>query len=884
MSLTSGTRLGPYEITALLGAGGMGEVYRARDTRLDRTVAIKILPAEFAADPERRARFEREARAISQLNHPHICSLFDIGEAAPTGPLPQAPSPCSVSYLVMEHLDGETLAARLERGPLPLTEVLRIGGEIASALDSAHRHGIVHRDLKPANVMLAKGGAARSGAPQAKLMDFGLARPSALSAVVMAESESPTVGQPITAEGTIVGTLQYMAPEQLEGKEADARTDLWALGCVLYEMATGKQAFAGTSQASLIAAILKEAPRPLTELQPLTPPALDRVVRQCLEKDTEERWQSARDVIHELKWIAEAALEQVEPATVAGRRPRGIKLAWLAAGLLGIAIGVGGTVAVMTRQAGPPPASFTPRSFQPYPIFNARFAPDGQSIVFSAAPEGNTPELFSVRSEYIAPRPLGLRQAHLLAVSSTGEMAVLTGARHIAHCDFTGTLARLPLGAEAPREILENVRAADWSPDASTLAIVRDVGGRDVLEYPIGKLLVEAGGYLSDLRISPRGDRIAYFDHPSKWDDRGSVKVVDLAGRVTELSSGYASLEGLAWSPDGTEVFFSGADGSTSMGLGGSIFAVTLAGNRRVAQEGAGAFRILDVSTSGRRLVTRDDVRFGIMARPPGSTSERDLSWLDGSAFPSVSADGRTMVFTEHGGGSNVNYRVCLRKTDGSPVVRLGEGYAQQLSPDGKWALASVPTSPMQLVLYPTGAGEPVKLERGGIEAYETGAAWFSDGRRVVLCGIEPGRASRVYVQEIPLGKPQPITPEGTRLGALSPDGKLVLARTSVGSWALYPVEGGPHRPVRALTARDAIVRWSTDEGSVYVFDPREVPSRVERFTLATGQRDLMMMLGAENRTGLTRVAWISMADDPRVYAYSCYRQLSSLFVVDRAR
>jgi Tol biopolymer transport system component/tRNA A-37 threonylcarbamoyl transferase component Bud32 len=873
VGLSPATRLGPYEVTAVLGAGGMGEVYKARDTRLDRTVAIKILPAEFAADPDRRARFEREARAISQLSHPHICSLFDIGDAVPTGP-ELVPCPSSLSFLVMEYLEGETLAARLDRGPLPLADVLRIGSEMASALDSAHGHGIVHRDLKPANIMVTKGGA--------KLMDFGLARPAVPTTEVGPASDSPTMRRPLTSEGTIVGTLQYMAPEQLEGKEADARTDLWALGCVLYEMATGRQAFAGTSQASLIAAILKEAPRSLTELQPLTPPALERAVKQCLEKDPDERWQSARDVIHELKWIATAS--SGTSLAVAGRRFRSRRFTWLAAGLLGIAIGVGGAVAVMVRHSAAPLASFAPKTFQPYPIFNARFAPDGQSIVFSAAPEGNNPELFSVRPEYIAPRPLGLRPVHLLAVSSTGEMAVLTGARHIAHCEFAGTLARLPLGAEAPREILENVRAADWSPDGSALAIIHDVGGKDRLEYPIGKVLVESGGYLSDLRISPRGDRIAFFDHPSKWDDRGSVKAVDLAGHVTELSSGYAGVEGLAWSPDGTEIYFSGTDQSVGASFGATIFAVAISGKRRVAQQGAGGLRILDVSPRGRWLISRDDLRLGIMARPPGSSSERNLSWLDGSAFPALSADGKTMVFTENGGEHNVNYLACLRKTDGSPVVTLGEGAPQQISPDGKWALAYVPTRPMQMVLYPIGAGEPVKLERGSIEAYENGAAWFPDGRRIVLCGIEPGRASRVYVQEIPGGKPQPVTPEGTHLGALSPDGKLVLARSSDGSWAAYPIDGGDPKTVPGLTARDETIRWSTDRQSVYVFNPREIPSRVERFTLATGRRDLMMMLGAENRIGLTRVAWVTMADDPRVYAYSCSRELSSLFVVDGAR
>jgi Tol biopolymer transport system component len=435
-----------------------------------------------------------------------------------------------------------------------------------------------------------------------------------------------------------------------------------------------------------------------------------------------------------------------------------------------------------------------------------------------------------------------------------------------------------------PREVLENVRDADWSPDGLSMAVIREAGGKDRLEYPIGKPLFESGGYLSDLRFSPQGDRIAFFDHPAKWDDRGSVKVVDMAGRVTELSSGYAALEGLAWSPDSRQVYFSGADISVSASFGSSVFAVTLSGKRRVAQESAGALMIFDVSRRGRWLVGRIDIRLGIMARSPGASTERDLSWLDGSGDPVLSSDGRTMLFTEAGGEHNVNYTVCLRKTDGSPVMPLGEGMTQQLSPNGKWAFAAVPTSPMQPVLYPTGAGEPVKLDRGRIEAYEAGAAWFPDGQRIVFCGVEPGRGSRVYVQEIPGGKPQPITPEGTHLGALSPDGKQVLAQNSDGSWAIFPLEGSTPRPLPGLMAREEVIRWSTDGRSVYVFDPRELPSRVQQFTLATGRRDLVMLLGTENRAGLTRVVRVSMADDPNVYAYSCYRMLSQLFAVDGAQ
>ena len=861
--LAAGSTLGPYKILVPLGAGGMGEVYRAYDTRLGRDVAIKVLPPHLAASPEVRARFEREARTISQLNHPHICTLFDVGREGET------------DYLVMELLEGETLAHRLEKGPLPVAEVLLLGTQIADALDRAHRAGVVHRDLKPGNVMVTKAGA--------KLMDFGLARAHGLGSAPGVMTESPTVSRPLTAEGTIVGTFQYMAPEQLEGKEADVRTDIWALGCVLYEMATGKRAFEGVSQASLISAIMKDEPRSITELQPLSPPALERVVKRCLMKDPDDRWQSARDMMHELQWIVAAGSQAGAPVPAPARHRRGV-VQWLAVGFLGIAIGLAVAVAVMTRQSGAHVVSFTPKTFQPYPIFNARFAPDGQSIVFSAALEGNTPELFSVRPEYIAPRPLGLRRTHLLAVSSSGELAVLTGARHIAHCVFTGTLARLPLGAEAPRELLEDVRDADWNPDGSALAIIREVGGRDRLEYPIGKVLCESGGYLSDVRFSPRGDRIAFFDHPSRWDDRGSIKVTDLSGHVNELSTGYSSVEGIAWSLDGRQVYFSGADSTMSASVGGWVFAVALSGRRRVAQESAGALVIHDVSRQGRWLATRDDIRVKLVARPPGTTSERDLSWLEYSLDPALSADGRTIVFCEAGGEHNVNYQVCLRGTNGSPVVQLGEGAAGELSPDGKWVLAFVPTSPMRLMLYPTGAGEAVKLERGNIQAYDGWSGWFRDGRRIVFCGTEPGNGSRVYVQDVPNGQPRAVTPEGTNFGALSRDGRLVLARGSGGSWTTFPVEGGTPGPVAGLTARDEIARWSKDGRSVYAYDPRQIPCRVDRVTLATGQRDSVMLLGAENRTGLCRVVKVTMTDDPHIYAYSEYRTLSTLFVVDGAR
>jgi eukaryotic-like serine/threonine-protein kinase len=369
MSLAPGVRLGPYEILAPLGAGGMGEVYKARDTRLERTVAVKVLPSQMSASPEVRQRLEREAKTISQLSHPHICALYDVGREGET------------EYLVMELLEGETLSDRLARGPLQLEQTLRYGTEIADALDKAHRQGIVHRDLKPGNVMLTKSGV--------KLLDFGLAKVMAPSQPQSGLTSVPTMaGTPnVTQEGTILGTFQYMAPEQLEAREADARTDVFAFGAVLYEMATGKTAFSGTSQASLISAIMQSDPPPVSSMQPMSPPALDRVVKTCLAKDPEDRWQSARDLVSQLRWIAEGGSQAGSPAPVSVRRKSRERLVWAAA--LIVAAAAAWMLGLRSRSPNGAPL----RLSLPAPEKTAfgvglALSPDGRSVVFVGTRDG----------------------------------------------------------------------------------------------------------------------------------------------------------------------------------------------------------------------------------------------------------------------------------------------------------------------------------------------------------------------------------------------------------------------------------------------------------------------------------------------------------------
>jgi Tol biopolymer transport system component len=860
MPIPAGTRLGPYEVLAPLGAGGMGEVYRAKDPRLGRDVAIKVLPASFSADPDRLRRFEQEARAAGILNHPNITAVHDIGthEGAP--------------YVVQELLEGETLRAELVGGKLSTRRAVDYGLQVAHGLAAAHEKGIVHRDLKPENLFVTKDG-------RVKILDFGLAK------LTHAEEGGPITSLPTATAGTepgvVLGTLGYMSPEQVRGMPADARSDIFAFGAILYEMLSGSRPFRGGSAADTMSAILKEDPPDLSVTNQNIPPALERIVRHCLEKNSERRFRSAHDLAFDLEALSGVSTPALQaPPAVRERRPKWM----LGLGGFALLLGVGLAAFLAGRRAGPPGGSrdmaFRPITYRQQPIFRAAFAPDGRTIVFSAAPEGNTPELFTLTPEYPEPRPLGVPGAHLLSVSSKGELAVLIRARYIGHRLFLGTLARMPLGGGAPREILEGVREADWSPDGENLAIIREADGKDRLEFPVGKVLCETGGYLSDLRFSPAGDRIAFFEHPFKWDDRGGVAVVDLKGKRTILAEGHWGEEGIAWSPDGKEVLYSAGTGWSSF----DIHAVAVSGRRRIALRSAGGLTIQDISRQGRWLATRDNHLFQLMVMPPGGKAERDLSWLDNSYVRSVlSADGGRVLFTEHSGAFGNNYAVALRKTDGSPVVRLGEGWALDLSPDGRWALAAIPTAPDQLMLYPTGPGEPRRLEPGGIHSYNS-ARWFPDGRRILVCGSEARRASRCYVQDIAGGKPRPVTADGAHEGFVSPDASLLLVQGSRDEYQLYPSAGGEPRPVSSLAPEDKLVRWTADGRGVLAFRWREVPANLERVDLATGRRELFRRFAPPNLAGVLLINNAAVAGDGNVYAYSTFGYKSDLFLAEGPR
>jgi dipeptidyl aminopeptidase/acylaminoacyl peptidase len=868
MRLAAGTRLGPYQIVAGLGEGGMGEVYRARDPKLDRDVAVKVLPVRLAEHAAALARFEREAKAVAALSHPNILAIYDFGRDGDT------------AYAVMELLDGQTLREALT-APLPARKAIDYGVQIARGLAAAHGKNIAHRDLKPANVFLTNEG-------RIKILDFGLARQTLPFAGDDATA-SPTVERH-TEPGTVLGTVGYMSPEQARGEPGDQRSDIFSLGAVLYELVSGRRAFQRDTAAETMAAILREDPPDLVTPSGAVPPGVVRVIQHCLERNPVERFQSASDVAFALEALSVSGSSTgsalAEDARTAGPAPRrrGLIAVAIVAAVALFAAGAliaGRTFATPSREI-----AFTPLTYRQQAIVRALFAPDGKTIVFSTVLANNEPELFTLSPDVAEPRSLGVKRVQLLSVSSKGELAVLTHARYVGHRLFDGTLARMPIGGSAPREIAEHVREADWAPDGEQMAVIRDVDGRDQLEFPMGTVLYESGGYLSDVRVSPSGDRVAFFEHPVKFDDRGGVAMVDLARKKTTLAGGYWGLEGLAWTRDGKEVLFGAGLGYSQF----KVYGVTMDGQLRRALESAGGLTMHDIAADGRWLVTRDDIGASMMVKPAGSKQEVDLSWLDFTSPVAFSSDGRFVLFSEQSSPVGVNYATGIRPTDGSPIVQLGEGLGSDLSLDDKWAISIMPSPPAAVALHPTGPGQSRRLNLGQLESVDK-VMWFPDGKRLLVCGAEKGKAPRCYVQEID-GQPRAVTPDNVGDGIVAPDGRHFLARpggvnSRVRSASepaqLYSIDGGPPRSIPGLTADDLPVRFAPDGRSLIVTQ-NTVPAPVSRLFLDTGRREPMFQIAPVRTSGVIGISSLVVGDDPSMYAYGFYQFLSRLFVVQGAR
>ena len=858
MSITAGTKLGRYEIRSKIGAGGMGEVYRASDPKIGRDVAVKVLPADFAANKERVARFEQEAHAAGALNHPNILAIYDVDTQD------------DVLYVVSELLEGEELRQRLDEGPIPLRKVTEYAQQIVSGLSAAHEKGIVHRDLKPENLFITKD-------DRVKILDFGLAKLREPKTNGLG-SEDATL-RAITNPGVVMGTVGYMSPEQVRGQPTDHRSDIFSFGLILHEMITGRRAFQRETMAETMSAILKEEPEELTESKPNISPALERIVRRCLEKKPERRFQSTSDLGFALESLSAStsssgtSMSEVAAEPEPTRRVRRLPLYVFGLFLL-VAGAVAGILGFSYLRRTPLPR-YEQLTFRRGLVYHARFAPDGQTLVYSGAWNGNPLEIFSTRAGLGESRSLGLTNADVLAISSTGEMAVLLKRQFLGQLTYRGTLARVPMIGGTPREILEDVEEADWSPDGKDLAVVRYFNGRNRLEYPIGKVLYETAGYISYPRISPKGDRIAFMDHELQWDNRGRIAVLDLAGKKTFISDEFGGEEGLAWSSTGDEVWFTGGTGEAS-----NLYAGTLAGKVRLVLRVPADLILHDIARDGHVLLTRYKQTADVIGLAPGEARERDLSWLDFGGVHDLSADGKSFTFEYWGQGSGTNYSIYLCKTDGSPAVRLGEGSGGSLSPDGKWVL-SVRHLPPEIVFLPTGAGEMRRLERGRIEQYNY-AAWLPDGKQVVFVGRESGHVDRCYVQTIDSGSPRPITPEGVTGSLVSPDARYLIAYDSRGKTAIYPIEGDEKpRPIPGLDDTDAISRWSGDGHSLYVYPFGSLPIKVSRLDLATGRKELLREVMPADRAGIFWPPAIFLTPDGKEYVYSVRRYLMDLYLVD---
>ena len=855
MTLASGTKLGPYEIQSPLGAGGMGEVYRARDTRLAREVAIKVLPEAFARDADRLQRFEHEARVLSTVNHPNILAIHDVGSQG------------DLHYLVSELLEGQTLREKMDAGALSQRRATEYAMEMARGLAAAHDKGIVHRDLKPENVFITKDG-------RVKILDFGLAK-QAIGAAGQSGQSATMTGPTPTQAGTVMGTIGYMSPEQVRGQTVDHRSDIFSFGAILYEMVSGKRAFKGDTGVETMHAILKQDPPEFSETGLNVTPGLDRIIRHCLEKEPALRFQSARDLAFDLESLS--SLSTTAKAVADSRLTSATRLRTPLLVAIPILVLVA-AAAFWAGQAALKSAApvFTRLTFRGGHVASARFSPDGQTIVYSAAFGDEPLQIYTTRPDAPQSRELGLKNSGILAVSKQDELAItLNHVQPMANAGG-GTLARVPLTGGSPRELNEAVISADWAPDGQSLALSRMTPGAIAVEYPQGKSIYQTQGWVDNLRVSPDGSMVAFIDHPIRWDSFGMVAVVDRQGKRRTLTGSFSDVRGLAWAPSGKEVWFT----ASNVHLSSNLFAVDLKGHQRLVWAGAGGVVLQDIFPDGRVLFIRENRRRGIAGLFPGHDSEIDLSWQDWSLVTRISPDGKWIFFSEEGDGGGQKYSAYMRASDGSPAIRLGDGTPYGVSPDLKWVTSIIPGQPQQLWVLPTHSGEPKNLSQPGFD-YDF-AIFLPDGKHLLVAAKEPGKQERSYLTSIDGGPLTAITPEGVT-SFFTEDGKEFVARQG-DDLVFYPIDGGKPRTVKAKIP-EVNLPWGGATGRYVIGSERpEVPLKLYRYDTMTGEKKVWKELVPADRAGVYNVNVFDITPDERWYAYSYVRDLSDLYLVEGLR
>ncbi len=847
MPLGPGVTHGPNEVLTPLGAGGMGEVYRARDPRLKREVAIKVLPGVFAHDPERLRRFEREARAAGALNHPHILAVYDTGAHE------------GVPYVVSELLEGETLRKRLA-GALPARKAVEIAVQIARGLAAAHDKGIVHRDLKPENVFVARDG-------HVKILDFGLAK---LTQPAAPDEASALATESATGPGTMMGTAAYMSPEQVRGEHVDHRSDIFSFGAILYEMLAGRGAFRRETSAETMAAILKEDPPEAGQVGARIPAALDRIVHHCLEKNREERFASARDLAFDLQALSETSA----PSFRSPERRRRQRVWW---GLVAVGWTAGvSAVSYWTARAlhEPPAPSYLPLTFRHGTVTGARFSPDGTYFLYSAAWEGGRSRVFSTRLEEPGGQDLDLEGR--LVGAAGGDLFVLGP---------DAVLSRAGLSGVGARPIADGIELADVTRDGSRIAAVRKVGLKHRLEYPLATPLHETTGRIDAIRLSPDARRVAILEAPNAGAVFTVVKIVEPGTAPRTLTSLIFGSD-VGWSPDGSEIWYSAWDADASW----TLYAASLDGRRRTILRTPQRPIPCDARPDGRIVLDLAGYRWEVAGLGAGADREMELSFLSGPEAYDISSDGKTVAVTGTVPGGET-HSAHIVKFDGTPPIRLGQGLAIGFSPNGRYV--SMLMEPGEaftgLAVLPTGAGEGRGMPRGSVRFY-TDARFMPDGQRLLIAAREEGRERRLFLQDLGGGLPRPITPEGvgSDYPLPSPDGKWVAAG---GDWRkepyrLHSLEGGEPRPIPGLDAGEQPLRFDADGTHLFLrSDAQDAPLvRIERLDLRSGRQERWKEIHPSNPAGIASIWSVYLTPDGRNHVYRLERVLSTLHLATGLR
>ena len=845
--------IGHYRILEKIGSGGMGDVFRARDERLGRDVALKLIRPAASDKPDHVRRFEQEARAAAALNHPNIVAIYDVGFEG-TNP-----------YIVSELLEGRTLRVRFADGPIPVRDATNYALQIAQGLVAAHERHIVHRDLKPENIFLTKD-------ERIKILDFGVAK------LLQPTDEERSIEAltTITKSGAVVGTVAYMSPEQLRGKPVDHRSDIFAFGAILYEMLSGSRAFRGETEVDTMTAVLREQPPSASLDAAAIPAGFQEIIRHCLEKEPEDRFQSAKDLVFALQTVSGSSPTHV---AFAQRSSRTRLLPWAIAAVMAAGVLLLATNQWVQGPASPP--AYRRLTFESGTVYAARFSPDGQSVIYSAAWNGKAVQLFSTVGNSLLAQPLNLGAANLLALSPANELAIVMNGTHDGQLEtIDGVLARAPLAGGSPREVLPDVRWADFDR-RNQLAAVHYQDGHCRLEFPIGTVLYQSSGWISNIRFSPQGDQIAFMDHPALWDNRGVVSIVDLTGHVRRLTGEWESESGLAWRPDGKEVWFSAVEKGHDLNL----MAVNLSGKVRTLLDLPAEITLEDVAADGRALVSLNSSRLAVAFTTLGSREDVDLSWHDWESARDISRDGQYVLFEDASEAAGSAYSVVLRKTDGTLPVRLGDGSSGGLSPDGKWAAAVSTSQKAQLTLLPTGPGQPRTIQVSGLDRIHNGWARFlAGGEKISVNGDQAGHAARCFLLEVSSGRASAVTPEGVSCGPVSPDDRIMASKGLDGSITLFPLQGRAPRSIPSLDAHFIPLRWSQDSSSIYGYHTGEFPSRIYSAEITHGKETVIQELRPGVPAGVVMIAPVVVSRDGKKFAYSYNQTLSALYLVSGLR